>query len=64
METILSAIDVGSNAIRILIAAHDGQRLKVLKKIRAPVRLGHDVFETGVISKKTLKEVETTFERF
>ncbi len=59
-----SAIDIGSNAIRMIIGeTHEG-RLKNLKKFRSPIRLGHDVFTDGFVSEKTLKEAEETFTEF
>jgi exopolyphosphatase/guanosine-5'-triphosphate,3'-diphosphate pyrophosphatase len=48
------AIDVGSNAVRLLITnVYEGSGLPVFKKeslIRVPVRLGEDAFLTGNIS--------------
>jgi exopolyphosphatase/guanosine-5'-triphosphate,3'-diphosphate pyrophosphatase len=61
----LAAIDIGSNAARLLITeATEDERGKVifqkLNLIRIPLRLGFDVFETGTISKeKAAKLVET-----
>jgi exopolyphosphatase/guanosine-5'-triphosphate,3'-diphosphate pyrophosphatase len=59
-----SAIDIGSNAIRMIIGELNSGRLQVLKKFRSPVRLGHDVFTDGEISEKTLKSARETFEEF
>jgi exopolyphosphatase/guanosine-5'-triphosphate,3'-diphosphate pyrophosphatase len=61
----LAAIDIGSNAARLLITeATEEEKGKIifqkLNLIRIPLRLGFDVFETGNISKeKTAKLVET-----
>ncbi len=48
------AIDIGSNAVRLLIAkvcpTTDGQSLDRIHYERLPIRLGEDVFENGVIS--------------
>lgn len=53
----LAAIDIGSNAIRFLIyrvLEHKGERkFKKLEYIRFPLRLGHDVFNTGGIQSET-----------
>ena len=51
------AIDIGTNAARLLIGevASDGDSIMV-KKVsytRIPLRLGMEVFENGVISKRT-----------
>jgi exopolyphosphatase / guanosine-5'-triphosphate,3'-diphosphate pyrophosphatase len=51
---LLGAIDVGSNAVRILIATahfYDGKwNIRREEYLRYPLRLGEDVFSTGVIS--------------
>jgi exopolyphosphatase/guanosine-5'-triphosphate,3'-diphosphate pyrophosphatase len=62
----VSAIDIGSNAIRMMIAELTGHhsQLKVIKKFRAPVRLGHDVFTSGIISEHTLELALSTFHQF
>jgi exopolyphosphatase/guanosine-5'-triphosphate,3'-diphosphate pyrophosphatase len=60
----LAAIDIGSNAIRMIIAERTQHEMKILKKFRFPIRLGADVFEKGRISNKNLKEAAKTFENF
>ena len=60
----IAAIDVGSNAIRLLINnVEDYEERKAIKKnayIRVPVRLGEDVFTDGHIGpEKTRRLVET-----
>jgi len=53
----LAAIDIGSNAMRMVIAEmQPGFHLKPLKSIRSAVRLGQDVFTTGVVQEATLKK--------
>lgn len=59
-----SAIDIGSNAIRMIVGEINGTHLNIIKKIRAPVRLGKDVFKNGEISAETLKEAEAAFKKF
>ncbi len=59
-----SAIDVGSNAIRMIIGEIQDGRLQTLKKFRSPIRLGHDVFTDGTVSEKTLLAAEKTFAEF
>lgn len=60
-----SAIDVGSNAMRIIIAElKPNSPIKVLKKVRVPIRLGKDVFLGGSISENTLAAAERAFIRF
>lgn len=54
----LAAIDIGSNAARLLISevSHDAEgtrtRFNKLNLVRVPLRLGFDVFEKGEISKE------------
>ena len=55
-----AAIDIGSNAIRILISnvfIHDQKPPLFLKSsiVRIPVRLGEDSFTSGEISNKSIK---------
>jgi exopolyphosphatase/guanosine-5'-triphosphate,3'-diphosphate pyrophosphatase len=56
----LAAIDIGSNAIRFQISTVLDKGPKILFKkleyIRFPLRLGHDVFSTGKISKESIKK--------
>jgi exopolyphosphatase/guanosine-5'-triphosphate,3'-diphosphate pyrophosphatase len=55
----LASIDIGSNAIRLLICtANEVENDVVFKKnalIRVPIRLGQDVFTTGKISDRNKK---------
>jgi exopolyphosphatase/guanosine-5'-triphosphate,3'-diphosphate pyrophosphatase len=62
----ISAIDIGSNAIRMMIAEVSPQPpyLHVIKKFRAAVRLGHDVFTTGTISPHSFETAQATFHQF
>lgn len=61
----IAAIDVGSNAIRLVIGEldHYGD-IKILKKVREPVRLGQDVFATGHIPLKTREQAVNSFKKF
>jgi exopolyphosphatase / guanosine-5'-triphosphate,3'-diphosphate pyrophosphatase len=53
---ILAALDIGSNAMRLAIASVDAERhLTILDVLREPVRLGQDVFTTGVIAERTIE---------
>jgi exopolyphosphatase/guanosine-5'-triphosphate,3'-diphosphate pyrophosphatase len=60
----IAAIDIGSNAIRMILAEQGPQGLHTLKKFRFPIRLGADVFATGRISGKNLRESARTFKKF
>ncbi len=65
----LAAIDIGSNAARLLISevAEDENNNPVFKKLnlfRVPLRLGFDVFETGVIPKQKTAMLLQTMKAF
>ena len=51
-----AVIDVGSNAIRCQVAVVDHPKhYRVLEQERQPVRLGHDVFQTGKLNPQTVE---------
>jgi exopolyphosphatase / guanosine-5'-triphosphate,3'-diphosphate pyrophosphatase len=65
----LAAIDIGSNAARLLIAEVSLDEKKTpsfnkLNLIRVPLRLGFDVFESGVISKARTGMVMQTMKAY
>jgi exopolyphosphatase/guanosine-5'-triphosphate,3'-diphosphate pyrophosphatase len=65
----LAAIDIGSNAARLLITdvtTHDKNNpvFNKLNLIRVPLRLGFDVFERGVISKERTRMLIETMKAF
>jgi exopolyphosphatase / guanosine-5'-triphosphate,3'-diphosphate pyrophosphatase len=55
---IYAAIDLGTNALRAVIALKNGAQIRVVKNYRQPLRLGVDVFDNGKISAE--KFVQTT----
>ncbi|MBX3463536.1 MAG: Ppx/GppA family phosphatase [Planctomycetes bacterium] len=57
-------VDMGSNAIRFLIAEATGPAVNVLENHRLPARLGRDVFHTGQIPDTTLADTVDAFRRF
>jgi len=58
----ISAIDVGSNAMRMVIGEVDkGWRVNTIENIRLPVRLGQDVFSKGYLEEKTIQQTEEAF---
>jgi exopolyphosphatase / guanosine-5'-triphosphate,3'-diphosphate pyrophosphatase len=62
---VLAAVDVGSNAIRLVVATIDADRhINVLENVREPVRLGVDVFTKGLISEQTLERASEAFQGF
>jgi len=65
----LAAIDIGSNAARLLISevTTDEKNNPVFNKlnlVRVPLRLGFEVFETGVISKPKMGMLLQTMKAF
>ncbi len=64
----LAAIDIGSNAIRLLIAnTYIENKYPTYKKvslIRLPIRLGNDVFTKGKISKNKISSLIESAETF
>jgi len=60
-----AAIDVGTNALRLVIGNLDGEKnLTVAENLRDPVRLGQDVFTQGSISEETIERAIEAFVRF
>lgn len=60
----VAAIDIGSNAIRMVIAERSSTGLQQLKRYRIAIRLGADVFEKGRISPRNLKAAARAFAKF
>ncbi|TWI85355.1 exopolyphosphatase/guanosine-5'-triphosphate,3'-diphosphate pyrophosphatase [Lacibacter cauensis] len=65
----LAAIDIGSNAARLLITEveENGKGTPLFNKlnlVRVPLRLGFDVFETGDISKIKINKVVETIKAY
>ena len=64
MQTI-AAIDVGSNAIRMVVGEIDAKwNVHAIENIRLPVRLGQDVFTIGFIQEETIQAAIDAFMRF
>jgi len=61
----LSAIDAGSNAIRLVIArATSPQHIQILETERASVRLGHNAFTQRMLDDKTIARAVRAFRHF
>ncbi|MDB5196028.1 MAG: exopolyphosphatase [Flaviaesturariibacter sp.] len=65
----IAAIDIGSNAVRLLIndvviGADNKTDFIKLALIRVPLRLGFDVFETGQLSHKKIDQLIKTIQSF
>lgn len=60
----ISSIDVGSNAIRLVIVEiHKNGRWEQIKKFRAPLRLGTDVFQYKRLQPSTIIELAAVFKK-
>jgi exopolyphosphatase/guanosine-5'-triphosphate,3'-diphosphate pyrophosphatase len=65
----LAAIDIGSNAVRLLIeeafeSTTDTTYFKKISLTRVPIRLGEDVFTTGEISENKAKKLVKVMKAF
>jgi len=65
----LAAIDIGSNAARLLISdvitnTSGAQDFVKIILVRVPLRLGFDVFETGRISDKKIEMMIKTIKSY
>src|SRR5262245_49956644 len=63
--SVISAIDIGSNALRLAIATFESNgSYQIVHNSREAVRLGQDVFASGEISGATIEKVLDAFGRF
>ena len=61
----LAAIDIGSNAIRLIIGEKtETGSLRILKKYREPIRLGAEVFNGGILSQQIIENTAHAFIQF
>lgn len=54
MSNLVAAIEIGSTAIRLLVAEETGGKRNILDRSEKPVSLGRDVFTFGAISRESL----------
>lgn len=59
-----AAVDIGSNSVRLKIAAVRNHRLKTLHEDREVTRLGESVFESGVVSPESMASTIRALRRF
>ena len=62
--TTYAAVDIGSNSVRLKIAAVHNHRLKTLHEDREITRLGESVFESGVVSPESMATTIRALRRF
>lgn len=65
----LAAIDIGSNAVRLLIkridtTAENERKFRKVLLLRVPLRLGFDVFSIGKLSKEKAEKLERLMKGF
>lgn len=62
----IAAIDVGSNAVRMVISSYDPANgfLNEFENYREPIRLGGEVFSQGKISEDSIEKLAVAFVRF
>lgn len=65
----IAAIDIGSNAVRLLVKRIDAttppeKKIKKLLLLRVPLRLGFDVFSIGKLSKEKADKLERLMKGF
>lgn len=60
----IGIVDMGSNAIRFLVAEATGGAAAVLENHRLALRLGHEVFATGQVPDAMLLDLVDAFRRF
>ena len=62
---IITAIDIGSNAIRMICARlTPDRRIELVESVRTPLRLGLDVFEFGYLQEVTINNLFEPIEIF
>ena len=60
----IGIVDMGSNAIRMLVAEASPEGTTILESHRLSVRLGRDVFSSGQVPAATISSVVDAFRRF
>lgn len=59
-----AVIEIGTNNVRMRVSQLSKGDVVTLDKLEYPVRLGHDVFETGSISFESLRELSSVLDKF
>ena len=62
---IIGAIDIGSNAIRMICARlTPDRRIELVESVRTPLRLGLEVFKFGYLQESTINNLVESIEIF
>jgi len=64
LTTTYAAVDIGSNSVRLKIAAARNHRLKTLHEDREITRLGESVFDGGMVSPESMANTIRALRRF
>lgn len=64
MLGMVGAIDIGSNAVRFLLAVSNGDHFKTIVKKRIPLQLGKQVYKYGFINDSKTEELINTLIKF
>jgi exopolyphosphatase/guanosine-5'-triphosphate,3'-diphosphate pyrophosphatase len=65
MAEFFAAADVGSNALRFQLAEVDEPgSYRIIEQEREPIRLGHQVFQTGLLSDESIQSALQALQRF
>ncbi len=57
----MAAIDLGSNALRVIIVSVHDKQPRILKTLRIPLRLGEDVLKNKKVSPQNEKKIHEAF---
>ena len=63
-DTHFAAIDLGSNSFHMVIATPDGDSIRIIDKLRVPIRLGAGLDKHKNITKETHERAMETFSQF
>src|SRR5262247_3982406 len=65
MAEFFAAADIGSNALRFQLAeVEEPGSYRIIEQDREPIRLGHQVFQTGLLSDESVKSALQALQRF
>ena len=57
----IAAIDIGSNALRAVIAQVSAHKIDIIRSLRFPLRLGDCVFQNQLLTPQKIRETEEAF---
>jgi exopolyphosphatase / guanosine-5'-triphosphate,3'-diphosphate pyrophosphatase len=57
----IAAVDIGSNALRAVVARVSDKKIDIIRSLRFPLRLGESVFQNQYLSPKKRQETEEAF---